>query len=60
MTPKQEAYCNARARGLSQRKAYREAYPASEKWQDETVDKRASELEAAIGGWDDGGANTNE
>lgn len=45
MTPKQEAYCNARARGLSQRKAYREAYPASEKWQDETVDKRASELE---------------
>lgn len=30
--------------GMSQRKAYREAYPNSKKWKDETVDKRASEL----------------
>lgn len=45
MTPKREKYCQARARGLSQRQAYREAYPASVEWADETVDKRASELE---------------
>lgn len=30
--------------GLSQRKAYRAAYPSSKKWKDVTVDKRASEL----------------
>ena len=30
--------------GLSQRKAYRAAFPNSEKWKDTTVDKRASEL----------------
>ena len=46
LTPKQEAYCQARARGLSQRKAYREAYPAAAAWKDSTVDSRASELEA--------------
>lgn len=45
MTPKREKYCQARARGLSQRQAYREAYPASVEWADETADKRASELE---------------
>lgn len=46
MTPKQEKYCQARARGLSQRQAYREAYPASEKWKDSAVDSAASRLEA--------------
>lgn len=45
LTPKQERYCQERAKGLSQRRAYREAYPNSEKWQDSSVDKRASELE---------------
>lgn len=46
LTPKQEAYCLARTRGLSQRQAYREAYPRSVGWKDATVDKRASELES--------------
>ncbi|MFR2588606.1 MAG: phage terminase large subunit, partial [Adlercreutzia equolifaciens] len=45
LTPKQEAYCLARCRGLTQRQAYREAYPASRKWHEGTVDSRASELE---------------
>ena len=30
--------------GMSQRKAYREAFPNSVRWKDTTVDKRASEL----------------
>lgn len=46
LTPKQEAYCQARARGLSQRRAYREAYPSSVKWKDNAVDSHASALEA--------------
>lgn len=46
LTPKQEAYCQARARGLSQRKAYREAYPHSQQWKDNAVDPQASRLEA--------------
>lgn len=46
LTPKQESYCQARARGLSQRRAYREAYPSSASWKDATVDSRACELEA--------------
>lgn len=46
LTPKQEAYCLARCRGLTQRQAYREAYPASRKWQESTVDERASRLES--------------
>ena len=45
LTPKQEAYCLARCRGLSQRQAYREAYPSSLKWKDATVDTKAYELE---------------
>lgn len=49
LTPKQEAYCLARARGLSQRQAYLSAYPASRTWKPETVDKRASELESSNG-----------
>lgn len=46
LTPKQEAYCRARAEGLSQRKAYRHAYPSSQKWKDKTVDAHASDLES--------------
>ena len=32
------------SKGLSQRKAYRAAFPNSEKWKDETVDSKASAL----------------
>lgn len=39
-----EKFAQCLANGLSQRKAYREAFPKSEKWKDETVDARASEL----------------
>ena len=39
-----EKFAQGLANGLSQRKAYREAFPKSEKWKDETVDARASEL----------------
>ena len=45
LTPAREIYCQARFRGLSQRKAYLEAYPGSKEWKDRTVDKRACELE---------------
>ncbi|WP_299034144.1 hypothetical protein [uncultured Anaerococcus sp.] len=44
LTPKREKYVQGLHKGLSQRKAYREAYPSSRKWKDSTVDKRASEL----------------
>lgn len=30
--------------GMSQRKAYRDAYPSAEKWKDSTVDSQASRL----------------
>lgn len=43
--PHWEDYAQARAAGLSQRKAYRAAYPKSEKWKDSTVDVKASKLE---------------
>ena len=43
--PHWEDYAQARAAGLSQRKAYRVAYPKSEKWKDTTVDSKASNLE---------------
>lgn len=39
-----EKFCIGLMNGLSQRKAYRAAFPNSEKWKDTTVDKRASEL----------------
>lgn len=45
ITQNQELYCQARMRGLSQRRAYREAYPRSRAWKDSAVDRRASELE---------------
>ena len=41
---RKEEFCRGLANGLSQRKAYRAAFPNSEKWKDSTVDKRASEL----------------
>lgn len=44
LTPKREKYVQGLHKGLSQRKAYREAYPSSRNWKDSTVDKRASEL----------------
>lgn len=43
--PRWEAYVQARIRGLSQRNAYREAYPKSVNWKDDSVDNKASALE---------------
>ena len=43
--PQWENYAQARASGLSQRKAYRAAYPRSENWEDKNVDSKASNLE---------------
>ena len=39
-----EKYAQELHKGLSQRKADREAFPQSVKWKDSTVDNRASEL----------------
>lgn len=44
LTAKQEKYVQGLVAGLSQRKAYREAYTNSKEWKDKTVDNRASEL----------------
>lgn len=41
---KQEKFVQGLAKGLSQRIAYREAFPASRNWKDSTVDSRACEL----------------
>lgn len=46
LTQNQELYCAARMRGLTQRAAYREAYPRSRAWKDSTVDEAASRLES--------------
>lgn len=46
LTAPQEMYCQARARGLSQRQAYRDAYPKSVRWKDSAVDSQACRLEA--------------
>lgn len=46
LTEKQEKYCQARARGLTQIAAYREAYPRSQKWKDASVYSEASKLES--------------
>ena len=43
--PHWEDYAQARVSGLSQRKAYRVAYPKSNKWKDATVDAKACNLE---------------
>lgn len=37
-----EVFCNEYIKTNSQRKAYRAAYPSSEKWKDATVDSKAS------------------
>lgn len=42
--PRQEKYVLNLIKGLSQRKAYRAAFPASKKWKDSTVDSKASAL----------------
>lgn len=44
LTAKQEKYVQGLVAGLSQRKAYRVAYPSSNKWKDATVDNKASAL----------------
>ena len=44
LTPKQELFVQEIITGLSQRQAYRKAFPSSKKWKDTTVDVKASEL----------------
>ncbi len=41
---KHERYVQNLISGMSQRQAYRDAFPASRKWKDETVDSKASVL----------------
>ena len=41
---KHEKFAQAVASGISQRAAYRAAYPSAENWKDEVVDVKASEL----------------
>ena len=42
--PRHEIFAQEVAKGMSQRKAYRVAFPKSVKWKDETVDSKASVL----------------
>lgn len=44
LTPQQERFATGIASGLSQAEAYRQAYPRSRKWADESVWQRASRL----------------
>ena len=44
LTPKQELFVQGIITGLSQRQAYRQAFPSSKKWKDITVDSNASRL----------------
>lgn len=44
LTSRQENFVNNLVKGMSQRIAYRDAYPSSKKWKDETVDSKASTL----------------
>lgn len=44
LTDKQELFLQYLIQGLSQRQAYRKAYPKSLKWKDKSVDTRASQL----------------
>lgn len=44
LTSKQEKFVNNLVKGMSQRIAYRDAYPSSKKWKDEIVDSKASTL----------------
>ena len=42
--PRWEKFVQSLITGVSQRKAYRSAYPNSEKWKDDVVDQKASKL----------------
>ena len=44
LTAKQEKFVQGLVSGLTQRKAYYEAFPNSKKWKPETVDNKASKL----------------
>lgn len=44
LTENQEKFVHELIKGKSQREAYREAYPKSNKWKDNVVDVKASEL----------------
>lgn len=44
LTPKQELFVQGIIAGLSQRQAYRKAFPNSKKWKDGAVDSNASAL----------------
>lgn len=41
---RQEKYVQNLIAGMSQRQAYRDAFPGSKKWKEKTIDNRASEL----------------
>lgn len=66
LTPKQEAFATGIAAGLSQADAYRQAYPKSQAWKDETVWSKASamakhgEVQARIQALRDKAADANE
>lgn len=44
LTPKREKFVQNLISGMSQREAYRNAFPSSVKWKDATVDSKASDL----------------
>ena len=44
LTPKREKFVQNLIAGMSQREAYRGAFPSAVKWKDATVDSKASEL----------------
>ena len=44
LTAKQEKYVQNLIKGMSQREAYRDAYPSSKKWKENTVDSEASKM----------------
>ena len=44
LTPKREKFVQNLIAGMSQREAYRGAFPSAEKWKDATVDSKASAL----------------
>lgn len=44
LNAKREKFIQNLISGMSQRKAYRDAYPSSRRWKDEVVDRKASNL----------------
>lgn len=48
LTAKQETFATGVASGLSQAEAYRQAFPSSRKWKDESVWQRASKLASNV------------